>query len=565
MRVLTILALLQATLAGVPVAVRNLVGRDVIVAWLQPGPEPRTRIPQQAKPLTNSSVMSIDSFATHEFIVYDAAAEQQSNIKKPDGHESCEFWASVGECAANPGYMLVTCANACDNLSKKKNNGELKAIFAVAESTETVSVVDNDGVWEVVRTGPAHDASKAVERALDACSATHEEGAPTCGEATVQCVSDELQQFFSPKRDELSIEKFLFDHALKIAPKATPDPDAKGAAYSEDLPKLYRDIERASKETDLSEACPDGARECLRDKATHETVFLTSTIGTLRKATRARRHDVRNATCRDHVIVSPHSPVVEKKWKYDPYTSDIWAGPPPSSKGPAEPERKVRYLFDPSSIDAQIIVIDDFISDEECDAVQTQATPRLARATHAHEGDLSHVSKARDSQQATVRPEGGRKNERDLSDPIARLKARSVAMANHLSNYTLQLDGQEDLMAVQYNPGQQYMLHCDGSCDGTPFVSGGRLATVLMYCAAADGGGTAFPNAGVHVVPKRGQAVYFSFRSSDSEGLMEDWHTEHSGCPVREGSKWVVTQWLRDGVSKENPHSRFDPSGGPVR
>jgi len=21
-------------------------------------------------------------------------------------------------------------------------------------------------------------------------------------------------------------------------------------------------------------------------------------------------------------------------------------------------------------------------------------------------------------------------------------------------------------MAVQYNPGQQYMLHCDGSCDG---------------------------------------------------------------------------------------------------
>ena len=83
--------------------------------------------------------------------------------------------------------------------------------------------------------------------------------------------------------------------------------------------------------------------------------------------------------------------------------------------------------------------------------------------------------------------------------------------------------------------------------------------------AAADGGGTAFPNAGVHVVPKRGQAVYFSFRSADSEGLMEDWHTEHSGCPVREGSKWVVTQWLRDGVSKENPHSRFDPSGGPVR
>ena len=96
-----------------------------------------------------------------------------------------------------------------------------------------------------------------------------------------------------------------------------------------------------------------------------------------------------------------------------------------------------------------------------------------------------------------------------------------------------------------------------------PFMILGIMRNVSY--AAADGGGTAFPNAGVHVVPKRGQAVYFSFRSSDSEGLMEDWHTEHSGCPVRKGKKWVVTQWLRDGVSKENPHSRFDPSGGPVR
>ena len=124
------------------------------------------------------------------------------------------------------------------------------------------------------------------------------------------------------------------------------------------------------------------------------------------------------------------------------------------------------------------------------------------------------------------------------------------------------LDGQEDLMAVQYNPGQQYMLHCDGSCDGSPFVAGGRISTVLMYCATADGGGTAFPNANVHVLPQKGQAVYFHFRGQD--GMMEDWHTEHSGCPVKAGEKWVVTQWIRDGVSKQHPHSRFDPSGGPI-
>ena len=555
-----LVALLPLTKAGVFVSVRNLVGRDVIVAWLQPGPEPRARIPQQAKPLTNSSVISVDSYATHEFIVYDAKDDQTAS--KPDGHESCVFWASLGECKENPGYMLSTCANACDKNSRPARGGE--AVFAVAESQETVSIVDKDGTWEVQRTGPAHDAARAVQRALDACSGSAN-NAPTCGKATASCVSEELKAFLEPKRDELGLEKFLLDHAVGIAPRATPDPDAM-AKYVENLPGLYKDVARASKAWDPQKACPDGARACLRDEATAATVFLTQTIDTLRKATRARRHDVRNATCLKHRDVSPHSPVIEETWQYTPLKAPIWGKEgPPVTAGPKEPARAVRYLFDPSSIDAQVIVIDDFVSDTECDAMKAQATPRLARATHAHEGDFSHVSNARDSQQATIRPEGGRKNERDLDDPVARLKARSVAFANHVSNYSLQLDGQEDLMAVQYNPGQQYMLHCDGSCDGTPFVSGGRLATMLMYCEAADGGGTAFPNAGVHVVPKRGQAVYFSFRGVDGEGEMENWHTEHSGCPVKSGSKWVITQWLRDGVSKENPHSRFDPSGGPVR
>ena len=37
--------------------------------------------------------------------------------------------------------------------------------------------------------------------------------------------------------------------------------------------------------------------------------------------------------------------------------------------------------------------------------------------------------------------------------------------------------------------------------------------------------------------------------------------TEHSGCPVTEGEKWITTFWMRNGVTAEEPWTIFDPSG----
>lgn len=59
---------------------------------------------------------------------------------------------------------------------------------------------------------------------------------------------------------------------------------------------------------------------------------------------------------------------------------------------------------------------------------------------------------------------------------------------------------------IQYLGGQEYRPHCDGSCDGSPHLHAGRVATMLMYCRVADsGGGTSFTKAGVHVKPTQGQ------------------------------------------------------------
>jgi len=42
---------------------------------------------------------------------------------------------------------------------------------------------------------------------------------------------------------------------------------------------------------------------------------------------------------------------------------------------------------------------------------------------------------------------------------------------------------------------------------------------------------------------------------------MDDGYTEHSGCPVIEGEKWITTAWLREGVSAEDTSDNYDPEG----
>jgi len=54
-------------------------------------------------------------------------------------------------------------------------------------------------------------------------------------------------------------------------------------------------------------------------------------------------------------------------------------------------------------------------------------------------------------------------------------------------------------------------------------------------------------------------ATFFSYKGED--GRTDEGYTEHSGCPVLKGEKWITTFWMREGVSHEQPWTIFDPSG----
>ncbi len=58
------------------------------------------------------------------------------------------------------------------------------------------------------------------------------------------------------------------------------------------------------------------------------------------------------------------------------------------------------------------------------------------------------------------------------------------------------------------------------------------------------------------MVPKQGRLLFFGYklRQGASGGwsrTMDGGMTEHSGCPLRRGRKWIATMWFREGVSAQ--------------
>ena len=92
-------------------------------------------------------------------------------------------------------------------------------------------------------------------------------------------------------------------------------------------------------------------------------------------------------------------------------------------------------------------------------------------------------------------------------------------------------------------------------------MPGGRVATAVLYCKVADeGGATFFTKSDKFVKPEPLAVTFFSYWGPDGN-MDPEQLTEHSGCPVTEGEKWITTFWMRNGVTAEEPWTIFDPSG----
>lgn len=189
-----------------------------------------------------------------------------------------------------------------------------------------------------------------------------------------------------------------------------------------------------------------------------------------------------------------------------------------------------------------VAVIRNFATSEECESLVSAGGDwdDMSRAYTSGGG----FSQERRSYSSNIYP--------PLSDPeheLTRLTGQMFSVTRSLTGYEVYPPGQEPVNAVLYKHlGDEYRPHCDGSCTGGQHRTGERIATSIVYCrSASKGGQTSFTEGALKVQPGMGDMLLFAYRYAN--GSMTGREAEHSGCPIREGKKWIATQWYREGLS----------------
>jgi prolyl 4-hydroxylase len=183
----------------------------------------------------------------------------------------------------------------------------------------------------------------------------------------------------------------------------------------------------------------------------------------------------------------------------------------------------------------QMYVLDDFMSDAECDeliAVSREALVPSAITTQETEPDKYFRTSS--------------------TCYISRAESKLVAMIDHRIADTIGIHPSysEEIQIQRYEVGQEFKAHHDFFTPNTKewdkycSVLGNRTWTFMVYLNdVAKGGGTEFTELGETFYPKRGMALVWNNLYAD--GTTNPF-TKHWGLPVEEGFKVVITKWFRE-------------------
>lgn len=186
----------------------------------------------------------------------------------------------------------------------------------------------------------------------------------------------------------------------------------------------------------------------------------------------------------------------------------------------------------------KIFVINNFLSEAECDYFISYAKPKLVYSTVVDS----------ETGQNKVHPERtstGMFCPYDHKDKIISSIERRISEV-----VSIPQENGEGIQIVNYAVGAEFRPHYDYFDPALPGsvvnckVGGQRKVSVIMYLNNPEKGGeTLFPKVNVAIKPVKGTALFFYNLLPTGE---VDPSTLHAGAPVLEGEKWIATRWLRE-------------------
>ena len=190
------------------------------------------------------------------------------------------------------------------------------------------------------------------------------------------------------------------------------------------------------------------------------------------------------------------------------------------------------------SSDPIIYVVDDFISEDECQEFINCSKDKLQPATVV-----------------------GLKEELKLKD-----RTNEFAWLEHHANESIHevskrlsilvqmpIRNAEMFQVVHYESGTEYKPHFDSFDQSTELgkkywePGGQRMITALIYLNdVEDGGATYFPELNISINPKKGNVLVFHNTISETTNINP--RSLHAGMPVSSGEKWAANLWFRENL-----------------
>lgn len=184
----------------------------------------------------------------------------------------------------------------------------------------------------------------------------------------------------------------------------------------------------------------------------------------------------------------------------------------------------------------RIVLFEDVLTRDECQQLIELSRPKLKRSAMV------------DMKTGELRPDPTRTSD---GTHFKRSENAFIAMLDKRIEQLIELPIQhsEELQILNYQVGGEYKPHYDFfppnlSGSAAHIARGQRVATLILYLNdVEEGGETVFPETGLKIIPRAGNALYFAYMNSSGRC---DPLTLHAGCPVIKGEKWIATRWVRD-------------------